>query len=168
MSVELETILVDGQEVPVLQEVFASCNSLRARAGTTGYRGGDSGHGGRTVILLRDEGGTDLSCEVDGRGLLPAKEIRIVVGGDSELRTVLDALRFILATLEREARGPAGPAGPSRPSQTEGDARPQSVSRVRNLIHAPPQQRRKASVYAGADDFCCTSGLFPPTGGPRR
>ena len=104
VNLELDTIEVDGSEIPLLQGTCYSCNTLRVGAGTTGTRGGDSGHGGRTMIMLRDEGDTDLRCEIDGRGLESVTEIRIVVGGDSELGTLMEALEFMLQTLKQQTK----------------------------------------------------------------
>jgi len=77
---------------------IVGANLLRVAAGTTGKRGGDSGHGCRTIIEIEDMGSTDITIEEIkniGNG-----GVRITLGGDEELRTIMEALRFILRTLE--------------------------------------------------------------------
>ena len=75
------------------------CNILRVAAGTTGACGGDSGHGGRTRIEIEDLGGTDIEFEIE-----PGKrQVNIILGGDSELGTIIEGLRFVVETLEAES-----------------------------------------------------------------
>ena len=38
---------------------------LEVEAGTNGYQGGDSGHGSRTYLRLKDLGSTDIRCNVE-------------------------------------------------------------------------------------------------------
>ncbi len=74
-------------------------NTLRVAAGTTGFCGGDTGHGGQTFIELEDIACTDINCEVQRPGghLL----IKINLGGDAELATIIEAFEFIAKTLRR-------------------------------------------------------------------
>lgn len=81
---------------------FISANILKAEAGTTGLCGGDSGHGGRTYFALEDLSGTDISFKVsEGR-------IEVKLGGDSELVTVTNALKFITEIFEESIRKTIG------------------------------------------------------------
>lgn len=41
-------------------EKSESCNILEVEAGTTGYRGGDTGHGGRTYFRIQNAASTDM------------------------------------------------------------------------------------------------------------
>jgi len=79
---------------------ISSCNILRVAAGTNGLKGGDSGHGSRTIIEIEDMGGTNINFKITpklGNGLL---EIRL--GGDTELETIIQAFEFIVRTLKRQ------------------------------------------------------------------
>ena len=73
-------------------------NSLEVEAGTTGFMGGDSGHGGRTYFRIDDLGGTDMSI-VSYKGPYGTRGFEVTLGGDSELITILEALEFIAAVL---------------------------------------------------------------------
>lgn len=92
----------DISKVKMEEHTINSANILRVAAGTTGYRGGDSGHGGRTYIEIEDLAGTDIEYET-----LKGKEgnelLRINLGGDSELDTIIEGLDFISETLKRQA-----------------------------------------------------------------
>lgn len=73
-------------------------NMLQVSAGTTGYRGGDSGHGCQTIIEIKDEGSTDIKCKLLGTD--EREGVRIILGGDSELKTIIAAFEFILYILK--------------------------------------------------------------------
>ena len=91
---------VDGCEFPVFKKEIISANILEAVVGTNGYKGGDSGHGSRTFIRIKDLGSTDIritKVEPYGDG------VEIILGGDTELMTIIDALRFITDVLESKA-----------------------------------------------------------------
>ena len=101
---------VDGIPVPTARNTFTSCNILSVEVGTTGYMGGDSGHGGRTYLRITDEGSTDLRCRVeanDGEDYEAhrANRIEIMLGGDAELETFTQALRFAADVLEKKISG---------------------------------------------------------------
>ena len=104
---------VDGIPVPTARNAFTSCNILSVEVGTTGYMGGDSGHGGRTYLRITDEGSTDLRCRVkaiDGKDYEDyeahrANQIEIMLGGDAELGTFTQALRFAADVLEKKING---------------------------------------------------------------
>jgi hypothetical protein len=95
---------VDGSMVEVFSREIYNCNVLGVSAGTTGYCGGDSGHGCRTIIRISDLGGTDLRARVIPRRYPApdnaAEEVEIVLGGDAELQTIIEGLKFILRALE--------------------------------------------------------------------
>lgn len=82
--------LVNGYIVPTKAKDIVGCNILRAEVGTNGYRGGASGHGSRTYIRLEDMGGTDITFKIKEDG----KALEILIGGDSELTTITEALVF--------------------------------------------------------------------------
>lgn len=82
--------------IKVKEKEISCCNIIRVAAGTTGMMGGDTGHGGRTVIEIEDLGSTDIECEWQDR------KLTMVLGGDSELITIIQALEFITTTLKKE------------------------------------------------------------------
>ena len=122
---------VDDTKIPTAITEVTSANILTVEAGTTGYCGGDSGHGSRTYLRIKDDGGTDMRCRVNGyqqRGMksveiakgekveIPnevaedyethrANQIEIILGGDCELSTFVTALRFAADVIEKKANG---------------------------------------------------------------
>jgi hypothetical protein len=100
---EKQKKLSDGTEITTYSRDIYDCNVLSVEAGTTGYREGDSGHGGRTYFRIKDEGGTDMSVKthVDHYG---CSEFEVTLGGDCELDTMIKALKFITKVLEDESQ----------------------------------------------------------------
>ena len=78
---------------------FADCCVLGVEVGTTGPCGGDTGHGGRTYLLLMDVVSCDLKAEVE-EDAYGQREITISLGGDAELRVFIKALKFAVEELE--------------------------------------------------------------------
>ena len=67
-------------------------------AGTNGYQGGDAGYGGTTYFRIENTGGcisVDINKEKEG--------FEIAVGGDWELRCIIEALEFIIETLKKQS-----------------------------------------------------------------
>lgn len=73
---------------------ITSANILEVEAGTNGLKGGDTGHGSRTYFRIEDLACTDMTANVTKNGF----EVRL--GGDCELVTIIEALKFIVNTLE--------------------------------------------------------------------
>ena len=94
---------VEGQKVTTWTREVSDCNIFKAEAGTNGFQGGDWGHGSRTVLNLRDLGGTDFYCTVNGDRYEQPDEIEIVLGGDSELATIKEVLRWWLNVLAAQS-----------------------------------------------------------------
>ncbi|MBY0585259.1 hypothetical protein K5I04_07405 [Murdochiella sp. Marseille-P8839] len=94
--------LDDGTEITTYTRDVVSCNILQVEAGTTGYMGGDTGHGGRTYFRIKDEGGTDIDIKpfMDRFG---SEGFEVTLGGDCELETMIRALKFITKVLEEES-----------------------------------------------------------------
>ena len=90
----------EGTFIPAKKTQIHSFNNLEVIAGTTGYRGGDSGHGGRSIVMIQDKGNTDMRVEAT-RDRFGCQGVKIVLGGDSELWTMIQALRFAADTLEK-------------------------------------------------------------------
>jgi len=77
---------------------FMNANVLRVEVGTTGFCGGDFGHGSRTFFKIKDEGGTALF--VNGE---ESEEVEIALGGDTELATFIEGLEFALKVLKEQS-----------------------------------------------------------------
>ena len=82
----------DGIEVETDKKMIESFNAIEVEAGTTGFRGGDSGHGGRTYFRIKDTACTDIQVNV----IKPRKNehdndggFEVLLGGDSELTTII-------------------------------------------------------------------------------
>jgi len=90
--------------VPTFSRVITSANILEVEAGTTGYKGGDGGHGCTTYFRIADLGGTgwDIETREDGCG---CKSLEVTLYGDCELKTVIKALKFIARVLDEEQNG---------------------------------------------------------------
>ena len=60
---EKRRMLPDGTEITTYTRDVVSANILEVEAGTTGFMGGDTGHGGRTYFRIQDEGSTDMKVQ---------------------------------------------------------------------------------------------------------
>lgn len=77
-----------------------SCNCLDVDVATTGYCGGDSGHGGRTYLKLMDADCSDIDFRVS-EDKYGRKSVEMMLGGDTELETFIEALRWAADSLEK-------------------------------------------------------------------
>lgn len=101
---ENKRVLPDGTKITTYTREICSCNILSVEAGTTGYMGGDSGHGGRSYFRISDEACTDMRvCATEDKYGSPSVEV--FLGGDTELETIITALKFIVRTLEDQRSG---------------------------------------------------------------
>ena len=100
---EKRRMLPDGTEITTYTRDVVSANILEVEAGTTGFMGGDTGHGGRTYFRIQDEGSTDMKVNtyVDRYG---CRGFEVLLGGDCELETTIRALKFITKVLEEESQ----------------------------------------------------------------
>jgi len=89
-------------KIPVAHETFTSANILSVTVGTNCPAGGDTGHGGRTIFRINNEAGTDLRISIDGGSFQDVNSFEIVLGGDTECATFIDALEFALKTLKTQ------------------------------------------------------------------
>ena len=78
---------------------FGAFNTLGFTVGTNGYHGGDSGHCGRTYICIQDLGCTDMDANVS-RSSEYGPKVEIILGGDSELDSIIEGLRWSADKLE--------------------------------------------------------------------
>jgi hypothetical protein len=90
---ENRRVLPDGTEITTYSRDIVSANILEVEAGTTGYKGGDSGHGGRTYFRIADAASTDIQVHPIGR--YADEGFEVILGGDCELETMIRALKFI-------------------------------------------------------------------------
>ena len=89
-------------KVKLAEKKIEKFNTLKVQAGTNCPQGGDYGHGGRTVLRLCDESSTAMEVKINDGPLMDAKCIEIVLGGDSECDTFIEALEFALETLRAQ------------------------------------------------------------------
>jgi hypothetical protein len=92
-----------GETMRTFTREVVSCNILEVEAGTTGYKGGDTGHGGRTYFRICDEACTDMDVHVFRDRYGNADGFEVILGGDCELETMIRALKFITKVLEDES-----------------------------------------------------------------
>ena len=95
--------MVDGVEVKTLIQGIEGLSMMTVEAGTTGFCGGDSGHGGRTYLRIADDGSTDMSAKITGTSCGNAGEVEIWFGGDDEMLNVIHLLEFAAETLRKQA-----------------------------------------------------------------
>lgn len=101
---EKRRVLKDGTEIMTYGRDIYNANVLEVEAGTTGFKGGDTGHGSRTRTYFRiqDAGSTDMSVHAFTDKFGNAG-FEVNLGGDCELETMIRALKFITKVLEDEA-----------------------------------------------------------------
>jgi len=85
-------------EITTYTRTVEDANLIEVEAGTTGFKGGDAGHGGRTYFRIQDVGGTCIQAIPLGRN--GDEGVEVILGGDAELTSIIRALRFITRTLE--------------------------------------------------------------------
>ena len=77
-----------------IYEEFWSCNGISVEVEHNGFKGGDAGHGGYVYIKICDLAST--SMEINGF----KQDLELVLRGDTERETFVDALEFILKELK--------------------------------------------------------------------
>ena len=75
---------------------LTSANILLVEAGTSAPQGGAASHGGKTVLQLIDEGGTDWHITIDGKDIGSLGTLRIEFWGDTEADTFMRSLEYAL------------------------------------------------------------------------
>jgi hypothetical protein len=76
---------------------FVGADILSIEIDSNGIKGGDSGHGGYTVIKMS----SDNTFEVNG---IDSNELQLRFTGDSERVNLRDALRFMADYLDQELK----------------------------------------------------------------
>ena len=93
----------DTMLLPAIRRTLSSANILEVTAATTGYRGGDAGHGCRTIVRIEDRGGTAIKARVIPESIRGNGGVELTLAGDCELLTLVDGLRFAADALEKLA-----------------------------------------------------------------
>ena len=93
----------DTMLLPAIRKTLLSANILEVTAATTGYRGGDAGHGCRTIVRIEDRGGTAIKARVIPESIHGNGGVELMLAGDCELLTLVDGLRFAADALEKLA-----------------------------------------------------------------
>lgn len=94
---------LDGSKVVTWSRSITSANLLEVEAGTNGYQGGDAGHGCRTYLRFQDEGGTDMKCRTLTDRYGNDEGFELILGGDCELQTTIEALKWMISVLETQS-----------------------------------------------------------------
>lgn len=82
---------------------FGFLNVLGVTVATNGYHGGDSGHGGRTYVSIENIADSDFDAKVS-RSESGEVKVELMFGGDSELDTLIQSLRWAADTLDTFAK----------------------------------------------------------------
>lgn len=90
-------------DVMVFKKCISNANFLDISVGTNCPKGGDAGFGGRTVLRLKNS--TSLLVRVDEGNQLEVNEIELIVKGDTECLTMIEALEFAVLTLKNQCSG---------------------------------------------------------------
>jgi hypothetical protein len=94
---------VNGVMIDTWVAELVNANIIEIEVGTTGYCGGDTGHGGRTYLRIKDLASTDICANVIKNKFGDTEEVSIELGGDTELYTIIEALEFALKVLKEKS-----------------------------------------------------------------
>lgn len=100
---ENKRIINDGTEITTFSRDIISTNLIQIEAGTNGFHGGDTDMGGRTYFRIENKGATDISVFTRNDRWGSTEELEVILGGDSELVTIIQALKFIVKVLEEQS-----------------------------------------------------------------
>lgn len=96
-------------QISVISHEANSFNILRVDVGTNCPSGGDTGHGGRTLLRLTNLASTDMRVALDGGAYQDVDSVSLAFGGDAECSTLIECLEFALASLKQSTASNAGP-----------------------------------------------------------
>ena len=103
------SVIVDGTHINTFKKEIVSANILEVEVGTTGYMGGDTGHGGRTFFRIKDLASTDMRLAFRDNGKYfksrYLNDLELTFGGDCELDTFCEALRIGYNVLSQHSDG---------------------------------------------------------------
>ena len=90
------------------RQVASGENILEVEAGTNGYKGDNFGHASRTYIRLQNIMDTDMRVKETHDGDGNVDGFVLEMAGDSELTTIINALKFVVKVLDEQRRGVVG------------------------------------------------------------
>lgn len=103
------SVIVDGTHIDTFKKEIVSANIIEVEVGTTGYMGGDTGHGGRTFFRIKDLASTDMRLAFRDNGKYfksrYLNDLELTFGGDCELDTFCEALRIGYNVLSQRSTG---------------------------------------------------------------
>lgn len=94
------SVKVDNIDIRTFSTEIVDACAIGVESGTTGFKGGDAGHGCRTYVRFTPFCGADVDIREDNDG-----SIEIIASGDAELRTLLESFKFVAQELEDEIEG---------------------------------------------------------------
>lgn len=100
---ENKRVLNDGTEITTFSRDIKGSNLVQIEAGTSGFKGGDADMGGRTYFRIENKGATDISVFTRNDRWGITEELEVFLGGDSELVTIIQSLKFIVRVLEEQS-----------------------------------------------------------------
>ena len=131
--------LFDGTEITTYTRDVVSANILQVEAGTTGYKGGDTGHGRRTYFRISDEASTDITKSISrfARNTLDClqyirqlKDKNIPVYFEKEAINTLDAKGEVLITIMASLAQQESQSMSQNIKAREGAGQSQSIPRI--------------------------------------
>lgn len=96
-------------QISVFSHEAHAFNTLRVDVGSNCPQGGDSGHGGRTLLRLTNLASTDMRVAIDGNTYQDVESVSLAFGGDSECDTLIECLEFALARLKQATASTQAP-----------------------------------------------------------
>jgi hypothetical protein len=98
--------IYDRNEIKLIANTVESTNAscMGITTATTGFKGGDAGSGSRTLIKLKDLGGTDweLTKGQDSYGRLTSLEL--LLRGDAELSNIITCMEAAVDNLKKSVK----------------------------------------------------------------
>jgi hypothetical protein len=89
-------------KIAIFSKSIQNANCISVSVGTNCPAGGDSGHGGRTTFKIKNDASTDLRVAIGGMTPVEADSVEIILGGDTECETLIEALEFALDVLKKQ------------------------------------------------------------------
>ena len=86
-------------KLKVERKVIEAYGRLEVTVGTNCPQGGDAGNGGRTLLQFC---GSSMQVKFGDDKYIDIENVAILVGGDSECETLLEALQFATEKLEHQ------------------------------------------------------------------
>ena len=97
-----EVLTIDHEQVQTWQADFISANILSVTVGTNGTKGGDSGHGSRTILKLTNDCAAWYCNTVRDSDDGYLRGLELVLEGDTELMTFINGLEYAAKVLRKQ------------------------------------------------------------------